>query len=223
MQLRQVQGRIQTLGADLTTLSTPVDVTDPAVIYRVVGQVKSWAKYFNVLSIRNAGAGIDLQFALKGSQTRDPMARVGRPDMGVWEGETMDATLTNNSAKDVYVAILDLSSDGKVSLVYPAEQGAMEVLKPGQKLSRTFTTFISGKRSSETDILKAFASYKPIDLRPLTQGTVRGGDIQPEASDPLQALLNDASGVTRGIAPVLAQPAPGEWATVERVLLVKHR
>jgi len=223
MQLRDAGGRIQTLGADSTTLSTPVNVSDPEVVGRVVDQVKGWTKWFNVLSIRSLHSEIGLQFAIAGSQTRDPMARVGRPDMGVWEGENIDATLTNNSARDVYVAILDLSSDGKVSLVYPAEQGAMEVLKPGQKLSRTFTTFISGKRSSETDILKAFASYKPIDLRPLTQGTVRGGDIQPEASDPLQALLNDASGVTRGIAPVLAQPAPCEWATVERELLVKHR
>jgi hypothetical protein len=221
MQLREAGGRIQTLGADSTTLSTPVAVSAPGVVDRVVGQVKTWAKWFNILSIRNSHSEIALQFTIAGSQTRDPMARVGTPDMGVWEGEEIDATLTNNAARDVYVAILDLSSDGSVSVVYPAEQGVMEVLKPGQKLSRSFTTFVPTGRKAVTDILKVFVSYKPIDLRPLTQGTIR--DIGHEESDPLQALLNDASGGTRGLAPVLTNPMGGEWASVQRVLVVKRK
>jgi len=164
-----------------------------------------------------------VQFTISGSQTRDPMARVGRPDVGVWDGEKVDATLTNSSDRDVYVAILDLSSDGSVSVVYPAEQGVMEVLKPSQKLSRSFTTFVPKGRSVVTDILKAFASYKPIDLRPLTQGQIR--DIeQQESDDPLQALLSDSSGGTRGLAPVLTKPVDlGTWTCVQRVLVVKHR
>ena len=222
MQLKEAGGRIQTLGADSTTLSTPVSVSDSGVVDRVVDQVKSWAKWFSVLSIRNPHSEIELQFTISGSQTRDPMARVGRPDMGVWEGEKIDAALTNGGDRDVYVAILDLSSDGSVSVVYPVEQGAMEVLKPNQKLSRTFTTFVPKGRSVVTDILKVFASYKPIDLRPLTQGTIR--DIGQEESDPLQALLNDSSGGTRGLSRVLTKPADlGTWASVQRVLVVKRR
>jgi hypothetical protein len=148
---------------------------------------------------------------------------VGRPDMGVWEGEKIEATLTNGSERDVYVAILDLSSDGSISVVYPVEQGAAEVLKPGQKLSRTFTTFIPKGHLVKrvTDILKVFASYKPIDLRPLTQGTIR--DIGEEGSD-LQALLDDSSNVTRGISAVLTNRVDlGTWASVQRVLVVKRR
>src|SRR5439155_18294156 len=52
MQLRQASGRIQTLGADATTLSPPVPINDPSVVGRVVEQIKSWAKWFNVLSVR---------------------------------------------------------------------------------------------------------------------------------------------------------------------------
>jgi len=222
MQLKEAGGKIQTLGADSSTLSTPVAVSDPAAVDRVVGQVKSWAKWFSVLSIRNPHSQIELQFTISGSQTRDPMARVGRPDTGVWEGEKIDATLANSGDRDVYVAILDLSSDGSMSVVYPVEQGAMEVLKPSQKLSRTFTTFVPKGRSVVTDILKVFASYKPIDLRPLTQGTIR--DIEKEESDPLQALLNDSSGGTRGLSPVLSKPVDlGTWASVQRVLVVRRR
>jgi hypothetical protein len=222
MQLKETGGRIQTLGADSTTLSTPVAVNDSRAVDQVVGQVKAWAKWFSVLSIGNPHSEIEVQFTIAGSQTRDPMARVGRPDMGVWEGENIEATLTNNAARDIYVAILDLSSDGSVSVVYPAEQGVMEVLKPGQKLSRSFTTFVPKGRSIVTDILKVFASFKPLNLGPLTQGTIR--DIGQEESDPLQALLNDSSDGTRGLAPVLAKPVDlGTWTSVQRVLVVKHR
>ena len=223
MQLMEAGGRIQTLGADSATLSTPVAISDQHVVERVVDQVKAWAKWFSVLSIRNPHSEIEVQFTISGSQTRDPMARVGRPDVGVWDGEKVDATLTNSSDRDVYVAILDLSSDGSVSVVYPAEQGVMEVLKPSQKLSRSFTTFVPKGRSAVTDILKAFASYKPIDLRPLTHGQIR--DIeQQESDDPLQALLSDSSGGTRGLAPVLTKPVDlGTWTCVQRVLVVKHR
>jgi hypothetical protein len=222
MRLKEDHGRIQTLGADSTTLSTPVPANGPAAVDRVVSQVKAWAKWFSVLSIRNPHSEIELQFTIGGSQTRDPMARVGKPDMGVSEGEKIEATLTNNAARDIYVAILDLSSDGSISVIYPSEQGAMEVLKPGQRLSRSFVTTVPQGRSVVTDIVKVFASYKPIDLRPLTQGTIR--DIGQEDSDPLQALLSDSSGETRGLAPVLANPVGlATWDTVQRVLLIKRR
>ena len=221
MQLKEAGGRIQTLAADSTTLSTPVAVSDSAVVDRVIGQIKAWAKWFSVLSIRNAHSEIELQFTIKGSQTRDPMARVGKPDMGVREGENIEATLTNNGARDVYVAILDLSSDGSVALVYPVVEGTAAVLKPAQSLTRTLNTFVPKGRSVVTDILKVFASYKPIDLRPLTQGPVR--DITDD-SDPLQALLNESVGGARGVTSALAKPADlGTWNSVQRVLVVRRR
>jgi hypothetical protein len=222
MQLREAGGRIQTLGADYTTLSPPIAIGDPSVVDGIERQIEGWAKWFNTLSIRNPQSDLAVEFTIAGSQTRDPMARVGKPDMGVWAGESIDATVTNNAERDVYIAILDLSSDGSISQVYPTEQGAKEVLKPHLKFSKTFTTFVPQGRSIVTDILKVFASYKPIDLQPLTQLTIRGS--VPEASDPLQAMINDASGSTRGIAPVLTKPADlATWTSVQRVLVVKKK
>ncbi len=206
------------LAADLTTLSTSLAVNDPNVVSREVERVKSWAKYFNVLSIRNAQPGIDLQFALKASQTRDPMARIGKADMGVWEGETVDAILQNNSDRDLYIAILDLSSDGSISVVYPAEQGEHPVLTHGSTLKRSFSTFVPKGRLRVRDILKVFASYKPIDLSPLTQGGIRSADTGEP--DPLQELLMDSS-LTRQVTDK-AQTL-GSWTSVQRVLLVKKR
>jgi hypothetical protein len=218
LQLRQVGQSIQTLAADSSTLSPPVPVTDSAVVDRVIGQLKGWAKWFNVLSIRNAQTGIDVSFNIKGSQTRDPMARVGKPDMGVFEGETVDATFSNNGDRDLYVALLDLSSDGSIAVVYPS-QGSEEVLKPHLTLSKTLRTTLPKGRSNVTDVLKVFASYKPIDLTPLTQGRVRGF-----TDDPLNELLMDSAGVSRGVTPVLSGPVDlGTWTTTQRVLRVNKK
>jgi hypothetical protein len=196
-----------------------VETGDPGAVDHVVSQVKSWAKWFSVLSISNPHSEIELQFTLGAGQTRDPMARVGKPDMGVWQGEKVDATLTNNGSGDVYVAMLDLSSDGSVSVVYPAEQGAKEVLQSGKTHTDSLTTCVRKGQPAATDILKVFASYQPIDLRPLTQGAIR--DIPEEPLDPLQGLLAESSGGTRG---VLIRPADlGTWTSVQRVLVVKHR
>jgi len=190
------------------------------VVKHVVDQVKSWAKWFNILSIRNAQPGIELQFTLKGSQTRDPMARVGRPDMGVVEGETVEATLTNNSTSALYVAMLDLSSDGSISVVYPEVEGSSEVLQPDKVLTRTLTTFVPKGRSVVTDILKVFASYKPIDLSPLSQSAIKGGFRSGEL-DPLQALLMDSTTGTRGV--LNTRLTLGAWTTTQRVLVVKRK
>jgi hypothetical protein len=123
----------------------------------------------------------------------------------------------------LYVAILDLSSDGSISVVYPTQQGTYEVLKPQLTLSRTFTTFVPKGRATVTDVLKVFASYKPVDLTPLTQGTIRGLDATAEL-DPLQELLLDSTGVSRGVSPLLSKPLDlGTWTTVQRVLRVKRK
>jgi hypothetical protein len=222
LHLRQVQGSIHTLAADLTTLNPPIAANDQALVSKSVDRIKQWAKFFNVLSIRNAQSGIDLQFTLNASQTRDVMARTGRPDMGIWAGEEVDATLKNNSERDVYVAILDLSSDGSIGVIYPKEQGAHEVLTPGSTLTKKLGSACVPKgRSRVTDILKVFASFKPIDLGPLTQGQIRGAPMESGEPDPLQDLLMDSNGLTRQIS---AEPtALGTWTTTQRLLAVKRK
>lgn len=223
LQLRQSGQVIQVLAADSSTLSTPVPVNDPAVTKKIVEQLRQWAKWFNVLSIRNPQGTINVSFTLQGNQTRDPLSRVGRPDMGVNEGETVTATLANNSERDLYIAILDLSSDGSITVVYPTVQGADEVLKPNLTLTRSFTTFVPKGRSSVTDVLKVFASYKPVDLSPITQGRIRG--LQEGVDlDPLEELLMDSTDESRGVAPLLSKPVDlGTWTTAQRVLVVRRK
>lgn len=223
VQLRQDGQGVQTFAADSSPLSPPLPLNDPSAAKKLMDQLQMWAKWFKVLAIHSRQTTIDINFEIKGSQTRDASRRMGKPDMGVNEGETITATLTNNSEQDLYVAILDLSSDGSISVVYPTQQGTEEVLKRQLTLSRTFTTFVPNGRSTVTDVLKVFASYRPVDLSPLTQGTIRGLDDSTER-DPLEELLFDSTGVSRGVSPLLNKPLDlGTWTTIQRVLRVKRK
>ena len=220
MQVRESGGKIMTLAADSSTLSTPIAVNSPSAADHVTEQVKLWAKWFNVLSIRNPNSDMKVQFNISGKQTRDPLAQIGKPDVGVREGDTIEATIQNNAERDVYIAMLDLSSDGSISVVYPTIEGAKEVLKPGLTFTKSFNTFVPKGRSTVTDILKVFASYKPIDLTVLTQPAIRG-----ISDDPLQQLLDDSAGQTRGIAAAGSSSKATDlatWTTVQRVLVVKR-
>jgi hypothetical protein len=224
MQLRLGENKLETLGADETTLSPPVSASDPAAVERVVAQLKLWAKWFNVLSIRNPQSDITLHLALSIDQTRDGSSSSGRANLTVKEGDAVRATVSNLSQHDVYVAIVDLAGDGSISVIYPGIQGEQEVLKPGGSLVRSFPSFVPEGRSTVTDILKVFASYKPIDLNPLTQGRIRDPDEEQPVTDPLRALLMDSAGVTRDLRIAPADPVElATWTSIQAGLIVKKR
>jgi len=221
IQIRETEGKVLTLAADATTLSSPVPSNATNLVDRLLEQVKGWAKWFSVLSINNAMSDVAVEFSIKPSETRDLFARVGRPDFGVFEDERIEVSITNLSMKDLYLSLLDLSGDGSISVVYPSTEGASEVLKPGLTLSKTFTTVVPKGRSIVTDILKVFASSKPIDLNSLTGAAIKEAPAKP---DPLQSVLEAAVGNQRGIVAVDSKPISlSGWTTAQRVLVVKRR
>jgi Caspase domain len=220
VQIRETGNKVMTLAADATTLSPPVPSDAPNLVDRLTQQIKGWAKWFNILGINNPQSDLEIQFSIKASETRDPLARVGKPDAGLFEGEHIDVNVKNASAKDLYVSILDLSSDGSISIIYPQIAGSSEVLTPGSTLTQTFRTEVPKGRSVVSDVLKVFASTKPIDLSALRDGPIR--EIPPDAG-PLQALLQDAAGSLRSVVPVGSKVSSGGWATAQRVIIIKRR
>jgi len=224
MQLRLDDAKLETLAADASPVSPPVSASSPEAVDRVVTQLKSWAKWFNVLSIHNSQSDITLRFTLTRSQPRDAIATMGRNNLTVTEGQTVEATITNLAERDVYVAILDLAGDGSISVIYPEIQGELEVLKSRATLIRSFRSFVPEGRSTVTDILKVFASYKPIDLTPLTQGRIRDAGDGQSAIDPLQELLMDSTGVSRGLTPLLTKPVElATWTSAQAALVIRTR
>jgi len=229
--LRQDGQQIVTEGGSATELSPRVSINDPAVVDTVVSQVKQWTKWFNVLSINNPGSADKINLTIKvvddRGVSRDPFANLGKAEDTLRVGEQFQFTVTNKSTRDFYISILGLSTDGSVSVLYPFEPGANELLKAETSLTtEAYRATLSQSRpdlKSITDAIKVFATSKPVDfhslVRPAVAGEVKGGTRGFD--DPLEQLLGQAAlSLSRGAEPV--RIALGDWATVSRVYMVKQ-
>lgn len=216
---------IITEGGDPTEISPRVAVTDPNAVTLVVTQVTHWAKWFNILGISNQQPELGLDFELKPESaakgTAGPADR--EVNLTLFEGERFTISITNKSKRDLYIALLDLSGDGSVDVVYSAS-GAQEFTAPGKTWTKVLKTTLPEGRDSVRDILKVIATTGYADFSFLKQAAVRGGPrlaaTRGTAANPLEELLaNAAVGTTRGVASVEV----GSWTTMDKVLEVRQR
>jgi hypothetical protein len=225
--LRELDKKIVTEGADTSVVSPPIAVSEEGVVNHVVKQITDWAKWFNLLSLDNSppAAKISLTInAIRDGETRDPFAHIDRTEAVLREGEKFECILENNSRRDLYVSLLDLSTDGSVAVIYPYPEGASELLKPGTRDTLRFETFVPAERDSVMDVIKLFATSQPVDFHRFTQPPVHGGqrgNLPPGLNDPLYKLLEQATlGISRGARPAAVKM--GDWATAERVFKVRR-
>lgn len=220
--LRQIGDAIATEGADTTEISPRVPVRESGATARVVHQVKQWAKWFNVLSLDNPAATVKIDLAIRAVQegiTRDPFAAIDKAEAVLAAGESFEVTVTNQASRDLYLSILDLSTDGSIAVIYPYPEGASELLKAGASVTQRFDTFVPENRATITDVIKVFATASPVDFHVLTQAAVR--DVQELPADPLGQLLAQATlGQSRGAKPSAVDL--GSWATSQRVFKIKR-
>ncbi len=214
-----------TEGGDPTEISPRVAVSDPDAVSRVVTQVTHWAKWFNILAIANQAPELGLDFDLKPEAATKAAAGPSEREVNLtlFEGDRFTISITNKSNRDLYIALLDLSGDGSVDVVYPA-RGAQEFVAPGKTVTLTLKTTLPQGRASVRDILKIIATTRYADFSFLKQAAVRGGPrlalTRGTPANPLEELLaNAAVGTTRGTVVVEV----GSWKTADKVLEVRRR
>ena len=221
MQVRFRKDRLETLSADGFTLSTPIEVSRPNAAARVADQLEKWAKWFNILQVTNPGEGPAVDFTIltsSGGSMQPLQSLFGKAQPALKDADKVELTIRNQSGKDLYIAVLDLSTDGSIEISYPRDQGAAELLKAGQPISTPLQMFVPAGRSVVKDTFKMFASTKPIDFTPITQGRIKGAPDLPPGSDPLNDVLAEAAGRFRGSRPVDL----GEWTTIQRTVIVRR-
>jgi hypothetical protein len=216
---------IVTEGGDPTEISPRVDITDPDAVSHVVLQITHWAKWFNVLRIANQESELGVEFEIESERAArgEPGPAERQVSLSMFEGERFTISITNKSNRDLYLALLDLSGDGSVDVVYSA-RGAQEFVAPGKTLTKVLETYLPGGRDSICDILKVIATTQYADFSSLKQTAVRGGPrltvTRGEAPNHLEELLaNAAIGTTRGVKIIEV----GNWTTLDRVLEVHRR
>lgn len=228
--LRQEGNQIVTEAGDTSELSPRVPADSPAAVATIVDQVSQWAKWFNLLSINNPGSANKIHFTVKvisEKGLRDPFANLGKAEDTLKVGEQFEFTIENRASQDLYISILDLSMDGSVSVLYPFAEGAGELLKKGTSLTtERFRATLPNHRpdlKSVMDVIKVFATSKPIDLHFVQQKPVKGVEAFGirNLNDPLEQLLGQAAlSLSRGAEPV--RVTLNDWATASRVYMVKQ-
>lgn len=137
------KGYIITEGGDPTEISPRVAVDNPNSVAIVVKQITHWAKWYNVLQISNHNPDLDIDFKLRPHGTsKDRGSLIDKEiDLSLLEGDQFSIQVTNRSHRDVYIALLDLSTNGSVDLVFPkgGEQEFMEQGKTLEKAENHFT------------------------------------------------------------------------------------
>lgn len=217
---------IVTEGADPTEISPRVAITDADAVNHVVKQVEHWAKWFNVSRINHQNPNLAVKFELKTST--DGNASTSRhSDKDVHftftDGEKFTVSVTNNSSKRLYIAVLDLSEDGSVDVLYPV-RGAQEFVAPNKTWEKPLEAFVPSGRKSVRDVLKLIATTSYTDFNFLKQEAVRGGGpLSPthgNSRNPLEELLGNAAvGTTRGARPIEVKG----WTTADRVFEVRTK
>ncbi len=220
--IEESNGFIITEGGEPTEISPRVAVTDPEATSRVVEQVTKWTKWLNILFLENDSHDLGLEFEVSASEARGGNLEDREVDLTLLDGDRFTIEVTNKSNRRMYIAVLDLSSDGSVDLIYP-EIGQEEFVAKDETWTKTLESFVPEGRDSVRDVLKVFATTEPADFKFLRQSAVRGGRELPRGSgdrkrNPLEQLMaNYALGTTRGVrrVPKLS------WVTAERVLEIR--
>lgn len=193
----------------------------------VVAGVKIWAKWFNVLSIHNPSPApnVQIRFRVEAETSRGaprlPFAHVGRPDAELYEGEIIKCVIESRASTNLYLTMLDLSTDGTVGHVYP-ENGMQLILPRGETLVLRLGTFVPPARDSVTDVLKVFATASPLDFSFVEQQPLSRGEREttPVGSDPLEELVAEAALGARGPTDPVRLDL---WTSAERVIRVVRR
>jgi hypothetical protein len=186
------------------------------LIDRSMAAIALWAKWFNVLSIVNDNASVNVHVSIV---TDAAAAREGSNDSTIIaDGQKFRLKFENLSAQDLYISVVDLKQNGGVQTIY--QSGVRALPAGGNFQTFEFQAALPQGLHAYTDILKVFATDKQVDFTFLNQDSDGKGIKGPRprgAESALGQLLAQAGfGYSRDIVAV-----PSDWVTVQQVLKVE--
>jgi hypothetical protein len=203
-------------GGSLQPITDPIPASHPEAVSLMVSRIKTWVRWYNVRNLSRDTTGPKVSFKLVRLGTKAATSDGNLNRLVV--GERFELQAQNLSQETLHFNVLDLSSTGSISMVYP--RGNQEaVLAPGQKWQAAFTTTVKDGFDYDRDTAKLVVSTRPIDLSFLEQdapATTRGGLTSTLA----QLVGSTAYGSgTRGFA--FADDGAEQWATRQVVFEIQ--
>jgi hypothetical protein len=211
--LRETKESIVLEDAGEGELSPPLSAGDPEAAQKILKRMAGWAKWFRVKDLSNSQSDLKVDFLIKKAGGDDQQFK-GGPVLTLADGDELEFTVTNRSGKDVYFAILDLTSTGKIGLVYPGA-GRNQVLAADRPYSEKVQVSVPEGRNQIRDHLKLMVTETDVDFSSLLQEGVKAADRNTE-ENPLCELLGESLFKMKDVS---ASPRQlNGWMTMTRVL-----
>lgn len=184
--------------------SSPIAVADTDAVKRVLAQLLHWAKWYNLLTLKNSNPELNVDFTISG-----PDRPAGKDGVKTFfDKDPVEIKVTNRSNVPVYFVVLDLGADGSVSQIYP-DNGATEKLPPNSHWSTKTKAFVPADNDSTFDHIKVLVFDRNVDTYFLTTNAAPKG---VEGSPFAGAVFKGS----KGIEPIV----PKSWTTAYELLKV---
>lgn len=214
LRVSESEGEVRLWGPDGSVRASR-DANAPAVADSVAGDIRRWARWFNILAIENPASRVSLEVSITDMN--------GREVTSVPSGTPVQITVTNTSSIDLYVTKLALATDAvaTVAQVYPApNEGGL--VQPGDSIV-TFIpeAYVPEGLEAVTDYVRAIGLTSHRSLAPLTQGDVAGARLVPDDDDNPFARMLEHAATGRRAAP--RRIGLNDWVVVGATLEVHRR
>ncbi len=199
-------------GELLSTVSASATTLAEAVVVRVA----HWSRWFAILAIRNVSPTVDIDLRVwpaAGRRDDPPVEQWTAPRCDGTERTQIAIEVGNRSSKPLHLVLLDLASDGSVTVLYPIGEGEEPIPAGATKTLDRIRACIPADRESVRDVVKAIATTSAVDPALFRLGPVPRSKAVSVEEDALSTYLRlAAQGLTRNFE---AGPTGG-WATEER-------
>jgi hypothetical protein len=178
------------LTGDGMALSSGIAAEGAGAARLTAEQLAKWAKWYRTLMIENEHPAFKVDLKIEPLNKRVGRGvgdEIGRP-LQLVDGEKVRISVDNKSSEDIYVAVLDFSSDGSITMIYPP-RGAGQPIRPSEGMPLILgesETMVPAGRELVRDYVKLFATRSPVDFGFLRQGAILG---ERGKSDPFTRLL----------------------------------
>ena len=220
--VRVQAGHFSISSGDLELISTPVPIDRENTVDTIVQRVEDQAHWLRVVELQNPNAQVAIDFQLRRFDETEPTA----PLRDIAPGDYIAYTVTNRSDKALYITVLDVSSDGSISVLYPPVEGEQQALPAGSEFrdgddaNNKIRITLPDGRLSVIDTFKVIASEQPIDPKIFPRGAFRGGTRSaPAPGDLMSQFIADTVLGERGSE---REVTIDNWTTAEQTVRVQR-
>ena len=143
----------------------------------ILEKLLQWGKWYRIAGLENKRSNLRLSLDVQPSEQQG-----GGTGLVFEHEQAVDIAIRNESDIDVYLTVVNCSSDGSIEIVYPNNGNLPSKLRPRESQVVDLEVLVPEEFQRIRDIHKIIATVEPIDLHSLSQDNLRNVKQNTEES-----------------------------------------